>query len=185
MKKIIIITILTLVLESCGSSYNSTPETSKSLQEMVTNKSFIIESSWAEPQVTYAMQQLGNAGLFGPGNTPGNISLIGNYNFLKMTKDSVMAYLPYYGERQFGGGYDSSSGGIEFEGVPENLQITKGQKSDYDIRFNIHNKNSKIENYQVYIKLFPNLSSIININSNQRFNIQYRGRVDVLDTRTK
>ncbi|WP_142786154.1 DUF4251 domain-containing protein [Changchengzhania lutea] len=178
MKKILI-TLIVFGIVSCGSSFRSTKKTSEALDAMVSNKRFKIVSTSAQPQVTNAMQQLGNTGIFGPGNTAGNISLIGNANFLTMTKDSVMAYLPYYGERQFGGGYSNKTG-IEFAGIPKGLQITKGQKSDYAISFKIDDKNSRSENYQIYIKLFPNLTSTIDINSTQRFNIRYSGTVDSL-----
>jgi hypothetical protein len=123
------------------------------------------------------MQQLSNAGLFPQGSTAGNIDISSTSNYLKMENDSVKAELPFYGERQFGGGYNNSEG-IAFEGVPNDLQIEKGKKDAYDIHFNIMDKNSSAESYQVYIKLFPNLTSIITVNSNQRYSIQYRGKIN-------
>lgn len=182
MKKILVICSIVICLGSCGSGYyKTTQKTRQALDTMVKSKSFIINSSWAQPQVTMAMQQLGNAGLIPNGSSPGNIDISSNTNFFKMANDSVKAALPFFGERQFGGGYNNTDGGIAFEGIPEDLQITKGDKSDYDIRFNIHDKNTPSERYQVFIKLFPNLSSTIDINSTHRYNIQFQGHVKALD----
>lgn len=180
MKKIIILSVLILISVSCGSSdLKSTREMNKILDEMMENKAFQIASSWAEPQITLAMQQLGNAGLFPSGSTVGHIDISSHVNYLKMENDTVKAVLPFYGERQFGGGYNRSEG-IEFEGIPNDLQIEKGKKDAYNIRFNIRDKNSSTERYQVYIHLFPNLTSTININSTQRNNIRYRGNISKL-----
>lgn len=181
MKKTTILSAIILIFVSCGSSdLKSTREMNKILEEMMENRTFQIASSWAQPQVTLAMQQLGNAGMLPQGSTVGNIDISSTSNYLKMENDSVKAELPFYGERQFGGGYNNS-GGIAFEGVPNDLQIEKAKKDAYDIRFNIRDKNSSAESYQVYIKLFPNLTSTITVNSNQRYSIQYRGRINPLE----
>jgi len=184
MKKILMLGIIMIAFVSCGSSYHSSNyEQNKDLDEMIANKAFQIESNWAEPQVNSAMQQLTNVGLYPPGSTPGNIDISSHANFFKMENDSVKAYLPFYGERQFGGGY-SSNVGIVFEDIPKDLHIAKGKKSGYEIRFNINDTKSNSENYQVYIKLFSNLASTIIINSTQRTTIQYRGKVSRFDSET-
>lgn len=169
-----------IVLAACGSgSPKYSDETSKALDNMIDRQSFEIISTSAQPLMTAAMQQLGNTGVFVNGSTAGNINLTTNANYLRMKNDSVMADLPFYGERQFGGGYNNASG-IEFEGVPKNLQIKKVKDSAYEINFDIHDKNSNTENYQVYIKLFPSLSSSMIIRSTNRSNIQFRGQVHEL-----
>lgn len=181
MKKILFITIV-FVLLACGSSSQKySNETSKKLDDLIDSKMFEIKSSWALPRVTAAMQQLGNAGLFINGSTAGSIDISRHTNYLKIENDSVKAILPFYGERQFGGAYGGTNGGIEFEGIPKDLTINKGEKASYEIRFNINDKNSNSDNYNVYVKLLPDLSSIIYINSSSRSNIQYRGKVYALD----
>lgn len=180
MKKVLLIALILTFLFACVStSHKNVSETSKVLDVMIENKSFEIISKSAQPTLTAAMQQLGNTGLIANGSTAGNIDLTTHINYLRMKNDSVMADLPFYGERQFGGGYNSSTG-IEFEGIPKNLQINKVKASAYEIRFDIQDKNSNTENYQVYIKLFPNLTSTMTIRSLNRSNIQYRGRVNTL-----
>ena len=180
MKNILFISIGFSILMACGSRNNKySAENSQILDEMIKNKSFEIIATSAQPLMTSAMQQLGNAGVFVNGSSAGNINLTTSANYLRMKKDSVMADLPFYGERQFGGGYNSSSG-IELEGIPKNLQIKKVKDSAYEIRFDIRDKNANTENYQVNIKLLPDLTSTMMIRSTNRSNIQYRGRVNAL-----
>jgi hypothetical protein len=184
MKKLVVVGVLILVLVACGThNQNKTYEPNKALDDMVENKTFEIKSSWASPQVTQAMQQLGNAGLFPQGSTAGNIDISNHANYLIMKHDTIKAVLPFYGERQFGSGYNSNEG-IEFEGIPNDLQIEKGKKAEYAIRFKIKDKNSNSEQYQVYITLYSNLTSSITINSTQRNTIQFKGNVNKLDSET-
>ncbi|WP_111307146.1 DUF4251 domain-containing protein [Confluentibacter sediminis] len=182
MKNSLLISIIVTVFLACGSSsQKQAHSSSKELDTMIKNQSFEITSHAAQPLMTAAMQQLADSRLFTNGSTAGNINITSHTNYLRMKNDSVMAILPFYGERQFGGGYNSPSG-IEFEGVPKDLQIKKGKASSYDIRFSITDKHSNTDNYQVYIKLYPNLSSTIQINSGSRSNIQFQGNVHALDS---
>ncbi|MGE5944731.1 MAG: DUF4251 domain-containing protein [Flavobacteriales bacterium] len=178
----ILLIVIVLTVVSCGSGSTKYSETNrKTLDNMIESKSLEIISNRAQPLMTAAMQQLANAGLFVNGSTAGNIDLTTHTNYLRMKNDSVTAFLPFYGERQFGGGYNNATG-IEFEGIPKNLQIQKGKNSSYEIRFDIRDKNLNTENYQVYIHLFPNLSSTMLIRSSNRSNIQFSGQVHELDS---
>ena len=180
MKKVLIVMVTSFVIVSCGSSdLKNTNQANEILDEMMRNKTFQIKSTFAQPQVTQAMQQVGNAGMLPQGSNVANINISSHSNYLKMENDSVKAVLPFYGERQFGGGYNNNEG-IEFIGIPNDLTIEKGKKNSYDIRFNIKDENSSSEQYQVFIKLFTNLSSTTTINSNQRNRIQYRGTVSAI-----
>lgn len=176
--------LVVLLVIGCGSTEKThviKEKDTKILDEMIDSKFFEIESQWAQPQLSNTMTQLGNAGLFPAGSNAGNINLIGNSNYFKMEGDKVKAYLPYYGERQMGGAYNNNKTGIEFDGIPNDFELTKGKKESYEINFNISDKHSPTENYRVMIQIFPNLSSSININSSQRFPIRYRGRAKILE----
>ncbi len=149
------------------------------LNELVANKSFVIESDQALPMATNSLNSISNAGLLPPGSSASQINLIGNPNYLKVMGDSVAVYLPYFGERQMGGGYDNDGPGIKFEGVPQDMKINKDdEKHRYDIQFKMRDDS---ETFNVNIVLFPNLSSMINVNSSQRFPIRYSGHVSALD----
>ncbi len=168
--------ILSCLLISCSSSENITVTTaqSKALDQLVIQKSFVIESEWASPMATNSINAIANSGLLPPGSTANNISLIGNNNFFKVQGDSIIAYLPYYGERQMSGGYNTNNA-IEFKGVPDTYEVTKDEKNKrYILSFEI---NANTETYRGNVTLFPNLTSTIFINSSHRLPINYRGRV--------
>ena len=169
--------LLMVVITSCSSSKSSVTKAQiKTLDSIMQKQEFKIISNWAQPQVTNAMNQLANAGLIPSGSSVGNIDISGITNFFKMEQDSVSAKLPFFGERHFGGGYNNSEG-IEFEGIPNNLQIKKGKKLEYTMQFNIRDTNSPSETYQVYITIWPNLNSDISVASAQRNPMRYQGKV--------
>lgn len=147
----------------------------KSLETIVEGKEFRIESTWARAQGGTGVNAIAEAGLQQPGSSGNRFNLIGNFNYLEMKGDSVAAYLPYFGEQQFGNGHYSDQTAIEFEGIPRKLSIEKNEKKKrYDVSFEI---DRDLETFQVNIQLYHNLKSQITVNSNQRFVIRYDGRV--------
>lgn len=165
-----------LLLLGCSSSKNvmETNTKSKALDELVTKKHFKIISDWASPRASSGLNSVANSGLLGVGNSGTRINLIGNTNFLKIEGDTLTADLPYYGERQMGGGYTSETG-IKFKGVPKVYQETKDSSSQqHRITFQI---SEGTESFGVSITLFPNWSSLIVVNSSQRSAISYQGNV--------
>ena len=90
------------ILWSCGSTEDAANASLKNqlLDNLVAQKSFKIESEWAQPMNTNAMNSVASSGLLLPGNSGSNISLIGNPNYLKVEGDTISAYLPFFGIRQ-------------------------------------------------------------------------------------
>jgi len=159
-------------LASCGSSREVSSEDVAQLDTIIQDKYFEIEADFARPLVTNALNQIANAGLLRPGDNASRINLQGNADYLKFEGVTVSADLPYFGERQMGGGFNRHTG-IKFEGVPRDLEITKdSDKNNYNIQFNI---NDDSENYQVVLKIYPNRNALTSINSSQRFPIRYDG----------
>jgi hypothetical protein len=170
--------LLTLLI-GCGTSQTKVSSAENSaLNGIMSSQSFEIVCDVAEPQVTNGMNAIANAGLLPIGSTVGSINLIGNSNFFRMENDTISAYLPYFGERQMGGGYNGTDGiAIQFNGVPSDLAVEHGKNNTYDIYFDISDEKSSSERYSVYVKVYSNLTSSIRINSNQRFPISYRGNI--------
>lgn len=162
---------------NCGSSIKivePTPQ-SRSLDEWVAQKSFEITSDWAIPLMTNSLNQISNSGLIPPGSTVNRISLIGNANYLRLNFGEVDADLPFFGERQMGGGYNDRETGIVFQGTPENYEAVKDEKTlRHTIKFDIMNKT---EAFSVTLLLYPSLKSEIQITSSQRFRMRYTGSV--------
>jgi len=167
---------VSFVFFNCGTGGKTAISKSQKaeLDSLMAAKNYVITCDWAQPMMTNSMNNIFNSGLFPPGSAGNQVNLMGNANYLKIVGDSVAAELPYFGERQIGGGYNGArDAGIQFEGIPKSWETEKDKKSGrYEIRFKM---NQASENYNVYVVVFPNLTSSININSSQRFPIRYNG----------
>ncbi|WP_233268495.1 DUF4251 domain-containing protein [Cellulophaga sp. L1A9] len=153
----------------------ATPK-SKALDKLVVEKKFLIISDRASPMTTSSMNALANSGLLGPGNSPGAINLIGNTNYLRIKGDSIKARLPFFGERQIGGGYNSNDTGISFENIPTAYEHVKNNSTQiHTVKFKISGETN--EQYTFTVLLFPNWTTEIRVNSSQRTSIGFRGTV--------
>lgn len=168
--------LLLIATFSCKSGAESfTAAEMNELDELIKSKAIEFEADWAIPFATNSLNQISNANLLPPGSSASRINLNGNPNFLKIKGDSVSAYLPYYGERQFGVVYNNSNVGIQFNGILEDYEVEKDEeKQSYKIRFKV---SATSDYYNVFITVFPNLRTYIDINSNQRLIISYQGDV--------
>ncbi|MEA1786382.1 DUF4251 domain-containing protein [Arenibacter sp. GZD96] len=163
--------VLLGLLFSCSGTQKSAASIAQ-LDALVRSKNLEIRSNWAAPMLSRGVMAISNSGLLMPGSTAGRIDIIGNANFIKIQGDTLSAYLPYYGERQMGGGYARNSG-IEFKGIPTTYEVTQNEpKKTYTIRFTI---SESTENYQVFINIGTDLATTVSINSSQRDAINYYG----------
>lgn len=177
----LIIIITLIIFSSCSSSKNVplTPEQKIKLDQLVEDKNFEINSNWAYPLPSTALNSVANSGLLAPGNTANRINLIGNTNFLIIKGDSIKAQLPYYGERRIVTNYNSNNVGIALNGLLKEWKAEfHEQKKLYSLRFQA---NQGTENYDIRITIFPNKKTDINVNSTHRNNISYSGTVKSLD----
>lgn len=175
--KSLVILLLSFIIASCGISRDATAEENERLEQLLQDKYFEFDLRFARPLPTNSLTQLANAGLFRPGDNASQINLQGSSAVFKFEGDTVTANLPFFGERQFGGGYNSNTG-IEFKGIPKDLKITKDDKKNhYQVNFNIREDS---ESYQVNLTIYPSLKGTININSSQRFPMRYEGSVNIL-----
>ena len=95
---------------------------------------------------------------------------------LKALDGNYQAYLPYFGGA-YSGAY-GDSGGIEFNGVPENLQITRdSHKLSISISFRIK---SERDAYDVSLKLGSSGYGNLVINSRKQQSISYTGQAGEL-----
>ena len=182
MKKIFVI-CSALVFLNCGNSEPTVEQIAQQqrLKQLVESKDYQIESDRAMPQASNSLMQIQNTGILGVGNTAGNINLIGNPNYLTISGDSVKAQLPFFGERQMGGGYGGRDAGIEFDGLMEDYSSEWiERKGRYVVRFNADSQN---EQYMVVINLFPNMTTSMMVNGNQHTPIRYSGYVKKVDSK--
>ncbi|MGI0108052.1 DUF4251 domain-containing protein [Salinimicrobium sp. WS361] len=149
---------LPIFLFSCGSANNSVKNTAEYRQmlEKVQKLDFRIENNWANP-VRYS-----------------SVNLIGNPNHITFEEDSVAVYLPFFGERQFSGGY-GSAGAIEYKGNLKDLKIEEiPENNEVQISFQ-GNKGSENLNFRVIV--FPNGNTNTSVTSSQRDHMSYNGKI--------
>ncbi|MDT0539719.1 DUF4251 domain-containing protein [Croceitalea sp. P059] len=158
---------------STAKKTNYTDEEIALMHKRVESKSIYIDAKWASPLATQSLNSIANAGMLPPGSSINRIDLYGTSSFLEINGDSVSAELPYYGERQIGGAYNSNNVGINFDGKAENMNMTYIPKRNaYVIEFSIANET---EVFNINAVLFPNNNVAVNINSSQRLTIKYQG----------
>lgn len=171
----ILITFCLLLLAGCKSSSTTSESERQWLANQMDSKELKAEFDFVLPMTTNSLVQLGNAGMFPAGSNAGRISLLGNQGRFTMKGDSVIADLPYFGERQLGGSYNPKDVGINFKGVADDLVIEKNKKNNgYEIQFDIGSTTSS-EQFRVNLFIFPNKTARMSVNSNQRFRVGYEG----------
>lgn len=107
-----------------------------------------------------------------PGNMQGGtINLNETYYEVKVTPDSVVAFLPYYG-RSFTAPIGQNEGGIKFNSKKFEYKSTKGRKRGWDIV--IDTKDAK-ENYRLALNIGDEGYATLSLNSNAKQSITYQG----------
>jgi len=180
-KKLVLTILGCGILMNCGgtSKVAQDSEAVAFFTSFVDEKSFEFVANRAHPMVTQSLNSVANSGLLPPGSNAGAIDLIANPNFVKVFGDSVSGSLPFYGERQFGAGYNANTG-IEFKGIPTAYEQTyNAEKERFEIDFQI---SEKTEVFQVSLMLFSNKSATVSVTSTHRNSIRYTGNVETIKT---
>jgi hypothetical protein len=170
--KIVLIMAIAIIAISCRSTKNVVkPEVLTKINTLIENDTINIESEWAYP-INAAL--INRIGLLPAGSGAGNINLVGTPNSFKKIADSLYIDLPYFGERQMGGGYNDSPG-IKFEGKPDKIVHSFDNEKGVH-QYNIDARN-KTESFQFQVNIYPNLKAEIRVNSTHRSNISYTGKI--------
>jgi len=111
-----------------------------------------------------------------PGGQGGaTINLSGSQYDVRVTKDSVVAYLPYYG-RSYSAPIDPSQGGIKFTSKDFTYTESKNKKGAYTIQINT--KDVKRENYRFTINISTNGYASLTASSINKQPIIFNGYLD-------
>lgn len=157
--KRIVIPILSVVLIavvfSCGSTKESNPEELKRLYDLVESKDFTIKNEWLIP-LQFSRK-----------------NIVGTNAYIDFDGDSVTVDLPYYGERYVLGDI-GDDGGIQLEGLAENLEISKNENS-ININFEAEDGTETLD-FSIDIYSENNVSTTVN--SSHRSSISYEGYVE-------
>ena len=154
-----LIVFLSVVFISCGSSNqgNSNLQEYNQILEEIEDWEFEIENEWANP-TQYS-----------------RVNLLGNPNRIKFENDSVKVFLPFFGERYAGGGYNNDGGVIKYEGIPKELHIQENpEEGTVDISFE---GNRNTESLDFLITIYSNGVARTSVTSSQREKIRYDGKL--------
>ena len=99
-------------------------------------------------------------------------SLTTDYD-LKVTKESVVSYLPYFG-RAYSAAPGSSSGGIEFTSKEFEYSVSEGKKGEWDIL--IKPKDTQVAR-ELRLTAYKNGTANLQVNSNDKQSISYSGYI--------
>ena len=105
----------------------------------------------------------------------GSINLTGSQYDVKVTKDSIVAYLPYFG-RSFSAPMDPTQGGIKFTSKDFTYTESKNKKGSYTIQINT--KDVKRENYRFTINISTNGYASLTASSMNKQPIIFNGYLD-------
>lgn len=167
---IIALITLTLVLSACSAS-SSTTETDKKASKK--------EKAAAEFEQTAALIESRSYQFAVRSATPsgGKTIQITSLYTMKSMDGTFEAHLPYFG-RMYSGGY-GDGGSIEFNGEPQELQVTrKDSKNNISVAFSIQSDSEKFEiNMEVGSSGYGNLI----ISSPKRQPVSYYGLASALE----
>jgi hypothetical protein len=155
---------MALILCTALSSFSTYAQNNKdtaAMRKMITNQQYIFKAQQAIP--------LG-------GRT---IQLTSEYD-VRITRDSVISFLPYYG-RAYSAGYGSSEGGIKFNSKQFDYSVNE-KKDGWDIT--IKPKDAQ-DVQQLQFSIFDNGSASLNVNSTNRQAISFSGYVTAPGGRKK
>jgi hypothetical protein len=107
-----------------------------------------------------------------PGNTQaGNINLSGTGYNLKITPDTLISYLPYYG-RAFRASFNNDENGIKFTSTKFDYKMEKGRKKGWNVTMNTKDvKDNARMNLSINENGYANLSLV----TNNKQSINYYG----------
>lgn len=107
------------------------------------------------------------------------INLITNPNHLTMEDGKARIRLPFYGEVNTPNAMLNQTGGLEFEGEVQNLEIEVNyKKREITVRFQA---NVSTERLDFSLKVFSSGNSSLSVISNERSRINYDGKTKALN----
>lgn len=141
--------------------------------KIVADKNYVFTANSALPMANAEVSKVLNSMQGGQGG--GSITLTGSQYDLVVTKDSLKAYLPYYG-RSYSAPVNPSDGGIKFTSKDFSYKQTRNKKGVYAIQ--IETKDVKFENYRMTINISENGYASLVVSSINKQPITFNGSVD-------
>ncbi|SFH30038.1 DUF4251 domain-containing protein [Pedobacter insulae] len=166
MNRIKIIISILLAFISIGVNAQTDKETTKRIIEA---KDFVFIASSAIPMNSAEINNI--LSRMPGGNGGGTISLTGGNYDVRITPDSLVAYLPYYG-RAFSAPMDRNESGFKFTSTKFSYQNVTRKKGGWQITINP--KDTK-ENIRMNFSVSQNGYASLVVSSNNKQSINYNG----------
>lgn len=138
---------------------------------MIATKQFTFIATSATPMNAQDISKI--MGKMQGGAQSSLINLSGDGYELKVTPDSIVAYLPYYG-RSYVAPISPSDGGIKFISKKFDYKNSKGKKGNWNIDLNIKDTS---ESYRLNLTVSENGYASLSVSSNNKQSISYQGNV--------
>lgn len=156
MRNIFIFTIVSLFVFSCKTTDSlSKEERITQIREKVENQSYIFKAQRAVP-------------------ISGRSIDIGASYYLKVSKDTISVYLPYYG-RAYSAPMSNDDAGVKFTSTDFEYLISPEKKGVRDIHIKTSNNGSA---YQLYLNISNGGETTLSIQDNRRQRISYYGQIE-------
>ncbi len=166
MKRIKVIAALLLSLMAINVNAQTDKPTTKRIVEA---KKFIFVASAALPmnsaEINTVLRSMPGA------NSGGNIDLTGGNYDVRVTPDSLIAYLPYYG-RSFSAPMDRNESGFKFTSTKFSYENTTRKRGGWQI--SINPKDTK-ESVRMSLNISDSGYATLVVNSNNKQTITYNG----------
>ena len=165
MKKIKYLFILLAVtaIVSCSASQTGKADKAGKKQE----KANAVQQKIQEQNFVFEAQQAIPMGMK-------NRILTGDNYTVKVTKDSVDVYLPYFG-RAYSAPIGESEGGIKFISTDFDYKADKQTKNGWNITINV--KSEPKHNYRLSFSISSSGSATLTVNDNTRQSITFHGKL--------
>ncbi|WP_431292990.1 DUF4251 domain-containing protein [Pedobacter sp. P26] len=164
--------ILSLTFLSIG--FHSFAQTNKETTvKIVADKNYTFVANSALPMSNNDVNRV--LAMMPGGQGGSSINLTGSQYDVKVTKDSIVAYLPYFG-RSFSAPMDPTQGGIKFTSKKFSYTESKNKKGTYIIQ--IDTKDVTRENYRFTINISTNGYASLTASSMNKQPIIFNGYLD-------
>ncbi len=101
---------------------------------------------------------------------------LSSYYYLKVSKDTVVAYLPYYG-RAYTAPMDPTEGGIRFTSTDFAYEVSKGKREgNWQVRIKTHDTDREIV---LYLDIWENGSARLDVTDPNRQVISFQGDIEI------
>lgn len=163
----------TLLFLGCVSSKETvTQEQESRLRQLMNSDHLVFEAKYAFPQLTPAYVRGANSVMGRAGGSISQVNLTGQGYFLEISADSVVSYLPYFGE--WDNFYDSeAAGSINLETDIRDYDI-RSSKNSIAIKFAARRKSERLN---LKLNIYPDGKARLHILSGLRDPIRFEGIV--------